>query len=245
MALELTNGTVFLHIPKTGGSLVTEALVSAGLVDRTVGHIHADVDRYRTDRAPVSVLRRTGRARLGHRLPAGARRPLLQAWTRVTSRSASRGREPLGLFCFVRHPLDWYGSWWRYMYERAGADWSGESDLCAWHPCAPLRDLGDRRYAGFIDNVIDREPGFVTGLFGRYLSADTVFVGRQERLVDDLGGFARRTGLDIDDRRLRRPGRVNATSIEADPISEATRRELARLEYPAMRRFGYEDRRGR
>ena len=42
MAIELVDGSIFLHIPKTGGNWVTQVLSESKLIKRQVGHKHSD-----------------------------------------------------------------------------------------------------------------------------------------------------------------------------------------------------------
>ena len=45
MAVMLKCGAIFLHIPKTGGSWVTDVLADQGLIKKQIGQIHADLVR--------------------------------------------------------------------------------------------------------------------------------------------------------------------------------------------------------
>ena len=96
MALLLKNNGVFLHVPKTGGIWVGQVLKNLGLVKAELGGPHQDFERYfwydRFHR-DAKVSRNLLRRRLGI-LP------------RVDPKCFK--------FCFVREPLNWYESWWRY-----------------------------------------------------------------------------------------------------------------------------------
>ncbi|MEM9017777.1 MAG: hypothetical protein AAGC68_12250, partial [Verrucomicrobiota bacterium] len=91
MALILKNGAVFLHIPKTGGTWVSKVLREEGLVACSMGHRHAN----------WLHLLAPGNQGLG--------RNLEYAYKRVRF---LRPRPRPFLFCFVRHPLDWYESFY-------------------------------------------------------------------------------------------------------------------------------------
>lgn len=119
MALILKSGAVFLHIPKTGGNLVTSVLRESGLVRAQLGHKHADMSRLL--------------------VPADGRvsKPVLFLEMR---RIMTALRPKPFLFCFVRHPLKWYESWFKYKAQpaRNWRTWGSERELLDWHPAAPL-----------------------------------------------------------------------------------------------------------
>lgn len=132
MAIILKNGAVFLHIPKTGGTWVTDVLSELDLVGLPFKHKHLTLQRLPPDRrqftlgVALRVLKRPNRARrkaLSHLL---ARRPFI--------------------FTFTRHPLAWYESWYAYMSleKNNWRDWGikGRKDMKNWHPCADLNGLG-------------------------------------------------------------------------------------------------------
>ncbi len=126
------------------------------------------------------------------------------------------------------------------MHERSGSDWAGESDLLGWHPCAPIKQCGDDRYEGFVRNVIERRPGFATELFSQYVQADIGFVGKQEQLADDLVAVLRQQNLPFDEQRLRDCAPVNVSRRDdALDLPQELTAELTRLEYVAMKRYGY------
>ena len=61
-------------------------------------------------------------------------------------------------FAFVRHPLSWYRSFWKYQSD---LEWRHipEIDLC------PPKPMG---YADFLRWVVDERPGFLGRLYERY-----------------------------------------------------------------------------
>lgn len=119
-------------------------------------------------------------------------------------------------FCFVRHPLAWYQSYWAYRMKHG------------WHKhspgelAAPIRtvvlDATCRSdvFERFVWNCLERYPqGWVSHLYQHYTSGCT-FVGRQERLREDLLLALMIAGEDL-----------TATTIAAirgkDPINVASR----------------------
>jgi hypothetical protein len=154
--------------------------------------------------------------------------------------NARQHRKPF-CFCFVRNPIDWYESWWRYMCQRSGVDWADQTDLHSWHPCQSLKDTGDADFNVFVRNVIAARPGFITELYSTYDQPGINFVGHQESLADDLVRVLRQLPLDFDEQRLRAFTPTNVSSASRDPIQwePETRRELEKTEYAALLRYGY------
>ncbi len=157
-----------------------------------------------------------------------------------TTVAMQQRRQPF-TFCFVRHPLDWYESWYRYMCGRAGFDWSRETDLHSWHPCLAIKATGDQEFNQFLRNVLAQRPGFVTELFSTYTQPGIDFVGKQECLAEDLIGVLDKLKLSFDADAVRAAAPVNVSqrghqSLQWDP---ALRAEFEKAEYAAMLRFGY------
>ena len=59
------------------------------------------------------------------------------------------------VFAFVRHPVTWYESWYRYQMERGWKSWAGyDNDLHSFiHPCEILDDCKNNDFNKFIENV--------------------------------------------------------------------------------------------
>lgn len=149
MAIRLRRNSVFIHVPKTGGTWVTKLLWETGLADGEVGRAHATP----AELADCPVWR--------------------------------DGVRPL-FFAFVRHPLTWYQSYWSYRQKNG---WHKPSPL---EPQAPIRTVeldancASDDFEQFVRNVVDRYPrGWVSHLY-RHYTAGCAFVGRFERLREDL-----------------------------------------------------------
>ena len=95
MAIILKNGAVFLHIPKTGGNWVTTILRELNLIKENIAHKHADINHFF---APPSRGRKAIMKYAAHRM-------------------LYPPKEKPYMFCFVRNPLNWYESWFKYMLE--------------------------------------------------------------------------------------------------------------------------------
>jgi hypothetical protein len=232
MSVRLIDGSEFLHIPKTGGSWVTEVLEACNLVDRHVGHMHANSDMNLVgDRVGKSfqLLKVVGQL--------SARK------VRKTLRLSFYDPDERGAysFCFVRHPLSWYESWWKYMTGRGWNDWGKQNSLRDWHPNLALNGLGDSDFNAFVHNVVQARPGYVSELFFAFAKPGISFVGRTENLVDDLLYVLQSRAFNFDAEALSNRSRVNVSpsakaAIEWDPD---LRRTVMQLELPALAHFGY------
>jgi hypothetical protein len=223
VALLLRNDALFLHVPKTGGTWVTAVLRDLGLVRCRVVSKHADMEH----------VRHCARLQPGRYLEACAKAG--PRWQRRVRRGWK--------FCFVRHPLSWYESYWLFMRARGWNAWGvNRRGRPRWHPNAGLDGLGDDDFNLFVRRVLERRPGYVTRLFGQYATADVGFVGRQERLADDLLGVLRRIGAAYDETRVRAWPAVNASDLSQGrpKWDDGLRREVLRMEHDAIVRFGYD-----
>lgn len=223
MAVILRGGAVFLHIPKTGGTWVTSVLRDAGLVRCSIGHRHANWPH----------LLAPGYQGVGRKVEYLYKR---SAYLRTSPKPFT--------FCFVRHPLAWYESFYRYK-SQAHLNWErdGDSrDWNRWHPNSILNGLGEgNTFDEFVENVIDAYPGYVSALFSYYTLPPVDFIGKQETLTDDLLTVLEETGQRFDEKAIREAAPVNQSKsagggIEWDP---GLRERVLALEAAALLRFGY------
>jgi hypothetical protein len=183
----------FLHIPKTGGWWVTEALPAAGV--------------------QVKEFARSAHATLAE-MPAGP---------------------DLFTFAFVRHPLDWWQSYWA---ARKSGRWDPG-------PCPSGFNAvpADGGFLDFIEEVLKLAPSACSSLYETYvgcppdLSID--FVGRQENLADDLCQALRLAGEPFDEKALRNWPMANVAIGVPPPVkyTRALARALAECEHTAIQGF--------
>ena len=222
MALLLKSNALFIHIPKTAGTYVIHVLERLGLVQAHVGREHANFpevfwgDRLHHD---DKVFRNLIRRRLGL-LP------------KIDPNAFQ--------FCFVREPLSWYVSYWRYMESLSWRRWGDDRNPYHWSPLSFLNGLGSSDFNQFIRNVNEKRPGFVTELYGWYVRPGVTFVGKQENARNDLLKIFELLNFNISpesvpaERHNQSPTRIAAP--EWDP---AVKRETLRLEYAGYQRYGY------
>ena len=232
MAIVISNNAEFLHIPKTGGSWVTSILESQNFVE-SKSLKHADYD--------YNLLFKNKEFLTG-------RQHLLATFHHLKNRfskfESSRNQKELITpfrFCFVRHPLSWYESWWRYMEGRGWNDWGEINSAKKWHPNAVLNGLGSHDFNEFIWNVIQKRPGYVSELFFSYTKPGISFIGKTENLRNDLISVLEYLDLFFDKSVVlnsieKNVSQTPKTKIEWDPQLKQT---LLRLELPALVHFGY------
>ena len=222
MALILKGGAIFLHIPKTGGNWVTAVLEEAKLVEGRFAHKHATMDRLL---API------------HRNSAR-----IFGWWGLRKIRARLQPKPY-VFCFVRHPLTWYESWFKYMTQpsRQWRSWGNEKDLIDWHPNAALNGCGSSDFNEFVRAVVKKRPGYVTELYASYAQPQIDFVGKQETIREDLVKVLRHLNLKFDEQFVRT---FNPVGVSPEPSRKVTwdtalREEVLQLEQVALIRYGY------
>lgn len=223
MALILEGGAVFIHAPKTGGNWVTAALRECGLAKGGLGHKHADMDRLA--------------------VPMNHHKSLIRA--HVQTRKIKRLLDPKPfMFCFVRHPLKWYESWYKYMSQpkRNWRLWGDEKDMFDWHPNAALNGCGAEDFNDFVRNVNRKRPGYVSEMFAGYAKPQIDFVGKQESLREDLVAVLKKLNLNFDEDFI-----MNFKEVGVSPEPRRSvgwepelKRETEDLEKIAMIRYGYD-----
>ncbi len=223
MALLLKCGAIFLHIPKTGGSWVERMLYEQDLVEKQIGHKHATVERViypHTFREAVHFLLSALPRRLAHH---------------------GNFDPPPFMFSFVRNPLSWYESWWKFNMKQGWPTWGDPRDPNHWHPNADLADLEPSDFNTYMKQIIHTHPGYVTTLYHAYTGPYVQFVGHQETLAQDLVKVLRILNVHFDEDRILASDKVNVSGnrhqIKWDP---AIRHKVLELEAAAMARFGYD-----
>jgi hypothetical protein len=134
-------------------------------------------------------------------------------------------------FGFIRHPLDYWRSYWAFRV-RTG-----------WEMRHPLdRDCATDNFEEFIEGVITHAPGEASELFERFVGPpdrEITFIGRYEHLVDDVCFALATSGQSFDERALRSHPKVNASDYGVRggryPRSLAVR--LAEVERRGIERF--------
>jgi hypothetical protein len=228
MALLLNNGSVFLHIPKTGGSWVTHVLEELNLATGPVYKMHSDLDElYWYNRFyPLYPPHRMWKAALKH--PFNLKKVIRDGFK----------------FCFVRHPLRWYESYWKFQEQQGWEHWGQPiRGLRNWHPNACLHDIQADNFHDFVARVLAKYPGYVTTLYQWYTSPGIDFVGKQENLTEDLHRALNSSGLSVSLRSIQSIPRVNQSrppkeKLQWDPELKSRVLDSEQL---ALKRYGYSE----
>ena len=81
------------------------------------------------------------------------------------------------IFCFIRHPLTWYLSYWHCKNQQVVDRGGGYLD-----------EIVDQPFYDFIENILQTHPGYLTGFYNGYTYCSH-FVGKQEYLRKDLNNL--------------------------------------------------------
>ncbi len=201
---ELLPHSCFLHIPKTGGTWVRALLREYGLSLDTIRAIDAS---YSTENLKGSY----------HCVPTFDQRFL----------------DRQHIFCFVRHPLGFYQSYWCF-----------KSGLKKWNPVSVFDNncRSDESFEKFIDKVIQKYPqGFLTWLYEFYASHAT-FVGKFENLKEDLITILKQAGEDIGDEMIHSYQPLNVTPNDLRKTAIYREDQVAaimEIEKPVIEKYSY------
>ena len=224
MALILKNGSIFLHIPKTGGNWVTHVLRKMNLIHSEVGQKHSDAAR--TIHA-ISTLRPASFSEFFLRKPIKSRLPT----------------ESIFIFTFVRNPISWYESWFKYQSQdsRKWCYFGTEGKITDWHPNAILNGLGHSDFNVFVKNVINKRPGYVSELMFSYTTSEVSFIGKQESIREDLCNALSMANEKYNEDLImsEKPFGVSMPLSSRINWNEKLKKEVIKLEWPSIVRFGY------
>lgn len=207
--------SIFIHVPKTGGTWVRKAIHKAGIPTSELAcNWHAgtwDKPQRRADDLDLQP---------GHLCWHNRLRDI-DVCDRLT-------------FSFVRHPASMCISYWQYR-QRTGWDLENNVDVF----------LKADTFEEFIKNTLEHsnQRGWVSSMFRSYLlhKERTVdFIGKQENLVEDLVRVLRLAGEDFDEDALRATPMQNVTEQESTfALPDHILDLLLFGERDAIERFGY------
>ena len=138
------------------------------------------------------------------------------------------------VFCFVRHPLEWYRSFWAHRQKKG------------WPADMPQDGCRSDNFNEFVERRCEHHPGFLGELYAAYtgwpIAVD--FVGRHENLRNDLEKAVRLAHERIASQLVRsRPATNRAASLPGfarrSRYSPSTRKLLLESEQVAISRYGY------
>lgn len=140
-------------------------------------------------------------------------------------------------FSFVRHPVEWYRSWWKYQVGR----WRRFTPHL-WHPQKPLYDIQHLDFNRWVDAVVAEEPGYVSRMYEWFLGPPgspwpKIHVGRQEHVEADLTAMFRTVGVDCPDIKDLGVARTNVSRGPEPEVEASTELSIRSSERVAIKRF--------
>ena len=221
MALFLKNNTIFLHIPKTGGSWMSRVLYEQKLVSYGIGDKHSDASHFLVP-------------------PLGKR--LSKDWVKYALAVRRLRKTQPKVFYVVREPYKWYESWFKYQCDekRNWKDWGTTGNPLDWHPNMELNGLRESDFNSFVARMTDEFPGYVTQLYSRYGNLGQSRMLKLENIRDELCTFLDETGARFEHDAIQQEPDFwvsKKAPIEWDP---ALRARVAELDRAAFVSCGYQ-----
>ncbi len=172
MAFLLKNNSIFLHIPKTGGSYVKTFLLENDLI------------------IPPFIRKNSYRIGENKHIDLSQTLSILTSFKKNIIYPFVNLRDDPFIFYFVRHPKNWYESYFKYL---SGIDFKkfGQSgNIRKMHPLCSLNELYSKNFNEFMFNILEKEPHFLTKLYFRYSHSRLIsYVGKQENMKEDLNNI--------------------------------------------------------
>jgi hypothetical protein len=226
MALLINDKAIFIHIPKTSGSWVEQCLREQNNVYiESIGSRHGDLERIGNfwRHCPYFYVRKS----LSH---------------------AKNFQSLIGncfILCFVRHPYEWAKSFYSYQTERGWPKWKGLGEEwlkygnTKWHPNEVLYDLDKSSFNRFINDMIEKRPGYIYELYSWYIGTEIDFIGKVESIKRDLIKVLSKIGVKVNVEKIKSSPPVNVSKeYDLEEDSELVH-EFHRAEYPTLLRYGY------
>jgi len=133
-------------------------------------------------------------------------------------------------FAFVRHPVDFWRSFWRYRMRKGWQSGHEIDSRCA-----------DDDFDRYVDKVVSNLPGYASRMFSRFVGdpVDEIeFIGKQESLAEDLSAALRLCGCGLPATAFDGAPK-NASADGAADFTVEQRTALSFAEREGIERFGY------
>ena len=153
-------------------------------------------------------------------------------WREVQSNPRLSEWHSLPSFAFVRHPLNWYKSYWCWRM------------LSGWDANVAIdRQCKADTFQAFVENAIKEFPGFVSGEYRRFTDGVN-YVGRTECLKESLLYILLQTGHQVDAKVVYQTPNENGGAVRPDlnarcVLPQSLVKTLFEAEREAMETFGY------
>lgn len=147
--------------------------------------------------------------------------------------SAMQHPDVLHTLVFVRHPVTWYRSYWRYrMQQNLVGPWPSFDQ-----PPKVIDACGDPNFDTFIENCLNRCPGYVSKMFEKFGSAN--IIGQQESLKYDLIDALTAVGESFNEYQIMEHPRQNTSTSVQVKWSPRLWDRMLDAESGAMEKYGY------
>jgi len=136
------------------------------------------------------------------------------------------------VFAFVRHPVDWYASYWN---RRVSLGWTN----CEFDEVGKSDNLSE-----FAIKIMNHFGPYCTKLYKKFTHGNQKpdFIGKYENLVDDLIGALRVSGSEFDEDAIRNYPPMNCSDFEKYPgeYNSDTLERILDVEKEIIDRYDYE-----
>lgn len=148
------------------------------------------------------------------------------------------------IFAFVRHPVDYYSSVWRYLHDARQVSrrrFSLTITKHRWHPFKQAALLYKPDFCEWVDAMVEAEPAWATRLFESYVGPEDgefcQFIGRTETVRSDLANLLIHFNYRIDPADLIKVPKANKSLSPPPDIPDELRNRICRQERVLIRRF--------
>ena len=220
----LLGNVIFLHVPKTGGTWMRAAL-GKSLPSEFLVLERQDGERHLALKELNALLEDPTQYR-DYRGVKASGKPLEEDLFQKRIASLAEHHQ---LVSFVRHPVDWWTSFWRYRQTK-GWDEHNEIDV----------RCKSENFNTFIENVIRLKPGSCSRLFRRFIGPQETqhhLVGTQEFLRDDLTFIVKHVGLLQDAPFMESLTDLNVSTTPRPIMLEELREHLLEAEQDIIQAF--------
>jgi len=144
-------------------------------------------------------------------------------------------------FCFVRNPLDWYSSYYRFTQPHGGGGWGEAGTKQGWHVTTVLNNTGNLCFEDWLMTVLKRRPGFLTWLYHSYTRPGITYIGKNEHLREHLIYILDDMGLKYDGGLIQYSKRLNVSGPKPESVNYTPelRDMVIRCELGAMIHYDY------